>query len=156
MRIELAGLCLIASLAFTGDASAAANSERPSGPAAQAGDTIRLALARKAPAKPSAAETPSTPAATTGETPPSAPSDGMGATTAPATPSVAAAPPLFDANAAPKRTIGDCMKTWDKATHMSKTEWRATCIRSMKEAEKHDRQSAAEQKVRDKAKKKVN
>jgi hypothetical protein len=30
-------------------------------------------------------------------------------------------------------SLQDCMGFWDKATHMSKAEWRASCIRSMAE-----------------------
>ncbi len=43
-----------------------------------------------------------------------------------------------------KRTLSDCMKTWDKDTHMSKAEWKAACIRGMKEAEKQEREAKAE------------
>jgi hypothetical protein len=28
-------------------------------------------------------------------------------------------------------TVEDCMRLWDKATHMSKSEWRASCARSL-------------------------
>lgn len=31
------------------------------------------------------------------------------------------------------KTLADCMGFWDKATHMSKPEWRAACKRTMAE-----------------------
>jgi hypothetical protein len=31
--------------------------------------------------------------------------------------------------AAKPDSLADCMATWDKATHMTKVEWRATCKR---------------------------
>jgi hypothetical protein len=30
-------------------------------------------------------------------------------------------------------TLADCMGFWDKGTHMSKTEWRSACKRSLQE-----------------------
>lgn len=35
----------------------------------------------------------------------------------------------------PRHTLANCMKLWDAATHMSKPEWRTTCLRSLKEAD---------------------
>jgi hypothetical protein len=67
-----------------------------------------------------------------------------GATTPDATvpPAAAAAPvPPYPAKATegPRHTLNDCMATWDKATHMTKADWRATCKRSIKEAERFRR-----------------
>ena len=31
------------------------------------------------------------------------------------------------------KTLADCMGFWEPATHMTKTEWRAACLRTMKE-----------------------
>jgi hypothetical protein len=55
-----------------------------------------------------------------------------------------------------KRTLADCMKTWDKDTHMTTAEWKATCIRAMKEADRQEREAKAEQKKLAKVKKKAN
>lgn len=135
MRFVPAGLCLAAILALSHAASATAILDDIDGAALKPVEGIQIALTRKS----KQTETPQAPG-TTGDT--AAPT---GTTpTVPPAPSVTAVMPLSDANAAPKRTLGDCMKTWDKDTHMSKTEWKATCIRSMKEAEKHDRQAKAE------------
>jgi len=29
-------------------------------------------------------------------------------------------------------TLADCMGFWDRGTHMSKAEWKAACLRTMK------------------------
>jgi hypothetical protein len=31
------------------------------------------------------------------------------------------------------KTLADCMGFWDKATHMTKAEWKAACLRTMTE-----------------------
>lgn len=59
----------------------------------------------------------------------------------PTPPSVGPAKPQSEQ--APKRSLADCMKLWERATHMTKQEWRATCQRSIKAAEAADRANAA-------------
>lgn len=75
-----------------------------------------------------------------GETPPPAAPDTSGtpgATSVP--PAPATAPPVNAQLGSPaRRTLADCMQLWDKDTHMSKAEWKDTCIRSQKEADKHE------------------
>jgi hypothetical protein len=31
------------------------------------------------------------------------------------------------------KTLADCMAFWEPATHMTKAEWRTTCLRTLKE-----------------------
>ncbi|KAB2911661.1 MAG: hypothetical protein F9K29_21925 [Hyphomicrobiaceae bacterium] len=31
------------------------------------------------------------------------------------------------------KTLADCMGFWERATHMTKAEWRAACLRTMQE-----------------------
>ncbi len=31
------------------------------------------------------------------------------------------------------KSLQDCMGFWDRATHMTKAEWKATCLRTMQE-----------------------
>lgn len=50
-------------------------------------------------------------------------------------------PPL---DTSPRRTLADCMKLWERATHMTKAEWRATCQRSIKEHERSIRSAKAQ------------
>jgi hypothetical protein len=73
--------------------------------------------AAAAPAAPGDASTTTTPSATA----PSTSADPL------ATP----APEPTDLNGGHRDTLADCMSTWDKGTHMTKTEWRATCLRNM-------------------------
>ena len=56
----------------------------------------------------------------------------------PATPFPATTFPA-KATEGPRHTLNDCMATWDKGTHMTKADWRATCKRSIKEAERFRR-----------------
>jgi hypothetical protein len=57
---------------------------------------------------------------------------------APVTPPPSATPPYPKVDPdGPRHTLQDCMAIWDKATHMTKAEWRATCKRSIREAEKY-------------------
>ena len=51
-------------------------------------------------------------------------------------PGGSAASPSESAPSAPGgggKTLADCMGFWDRETHMTKTEWRAACVRSMRE-----------------------
>ena len=60
-----------------------------------------------------------------------------------------------------EETLADCMKYWDKGTHMTTAEWRATCIRQLANEKKAraeiERQAAAkgveEREARGKARK---
>ena len=83
---------------------------------------------------------------------PASPSASDAAPTVPAAPSTAP-PGAADLSSPVKRTLTDCMKLWDKATHMSKAEWKTTCIRSQKEADRHERDVARERKKLEKSKK---
>lgn len=139
MRFAPAGLCLAAILALSHAASATAVLDDIDGAAVKPAEGVQVALTRKS----KQTDTPQAPSAA-GDTPAPAGPNGLSTPAVPPAPSVTAVMPLSDITAAPKRTLGDCMKTWDKDTHMSKSEWKATCIRSMKEAEKHDRQAKAE------------
>jgi hypothetical protein len=31
------------------------------------------------------------------------------------------------------KTLSDCMGFWDRETHMTKTEWKAACLRTMQD-----------------------
>lgn len=82
------------------------------------------------------------PARATTPTPAAAATDAAAAAATPGAPAEAAPPPVtFEPT---KRTLADCMKTWDKDTHMTKAEWKATCIRAMKESERQEREARAE------------
>lgn len=50
---------------------------------------------------------------------------------------------LFDDK--PRHTLSGCMQLWDKETHMTKAEWRATCLRSIREAESALKASAKDE-----------
>ena len=85
------------------------------------GSLLLPVVARKSPTAPAAAATP--------------PADGA------TTPDATAPVPPYPAKVTegPRHTLNDCMATWDKATHMTKADWRATCKRSIKEAERFRR-----------------
>jgi len=53
------------------------------------------------------------------------------APTAGAAPGTPAEVSATDLNGGHQDTLADCMAIWDKATHMTKAEWRATCLRNM-------------------------
>lgn len=71
----------------------------------------------------------------------------------PTPPSVGPAVPQ-SVEQAPKRSLADCMKLWERATHMTKQEWRATCQRSIKAAEDASKANAALDRAARKKKKK--
>lgn len=83
---------------------------------------------------------------------PSTPSE-SGTTTVPPAPSTSP-PSAAELSSPTKRTLSDCMKLWDKDTHMTKADWKATCIRSQKEADKHEAIVARERKAMEREKEK--
>ena len=54
----------------------------------------------------------------------------------PSSPGNSSASPSESAPSAPGgggKTLADCMRFWDRETHMTKAEWRAACQRTMQE-----------------------
>lgn len=139
-------LCTAAAL-LTASAALAAPAPLDAAPPVERPAASGLKLAtKKIPARPGTdqaapAASPATPDSTTTPAVPPAP-----ATTPPS---------AAELSSPTKRTLADCMKLWDKDTHMSKADWKATCVRSQKEADKHEAIVARERKAMDREKAKA-
>ncbi len=72
---------------------------------------------------------------------PGAPGSLLPSPMSPISPSLSTAPIKLP-DTSPKRTIGDCMKLWERATHMTKPEWRAACERGIREADRSEKAAA--------------